>query len=368
MTSVWMEPRAGHVHREKPDGKRLTIDLRSDTMSAPTDAMFAATRNAGMGDEAWATDSGVADLEARCAELFGKEAAIYTGSGTMGNQLAIASQLEPGDELITERCYHVNYFESAATVVNSLAVLNPISTRDGIIRRDDLQDAIQAKPRGANYAYPKLLSLENTVGTIGGNIYPFNELERVSQYAHEMGMSVHIDGARLANAIVATGRSAQEYGSVADTISMCFSKGLSAPYGGILVGDRDTIRKARRRRKWMGGSLHQASYTAAAAEESLNNFDQIRADNKNAMAFYEELENTNSSNFIVAAPPTNIVLLKFPANPDFVDEFVRSSSALGVLLSKWQPGVARAVLHRGVSHADAKVAGRRVNEIVKGWT
>lgn len=342
-----------------------TIELRSDTMTSPTDDMYAAFRHhPTLGDDAWGTDTVVEALEARCAELFGKESAVYTASGTMGNQLAIASQLQPGDELVTEYQYHVNYFESAATVTNTGAVLHPVVTCDGVLRVHDLDTAIARKPRGPNYAAPRLLCVENTIGTIGGVVYPFHELQDLYGAAHDHGMNVHLDGARIVNASVATGIDLIEYGSVADTVSMCFSKGLSAPFGGILVGDSDVMDRARRKRKWLGGALHQASFTAAAAMTALDRRGEVAADHAKARDFHTVLSGYRHDHLKISEPQTNIVLIDVDeSGAPTAEQFVSRAADIGVQLSVWRPGQIRAVLHRGVSRGEAIEAAHRLGGI-----
>jgi threonine aldolase len=343
-----------------------TIELRSDTMTSPTDTMYAALGDAPhLGDDAWGTDPVVQRLERRCAELFGKEAGLYTASGTMGNQLAVSSQLSPGDELITEYQYHVNFFESAATVTNSGAVLHPVISADGILRVDDVEAAISRKPRGRNYAMPRLLCLENTIGTIGGVVYPYNELMSLRSVAREHGMSVHLDGARIVNASIASGVTLAEYGQAADTISMCFSKGLSAPFGGILVGDEQTIDRARRKRKWIGGAFHQTGFTAAAAMIALDERSALVGDHEKARIFYSELSPMSDDRVRILEPETNIVLLEFPAPKLLsVDEFVEQAASVGVQLAAWRPGQARVVMHRNVSLEQASCAAQRLAAIL----
>lgn len=331
-------------------------------MTSPTDAMYAALRDAPhLGDDAWATDATVQRLERRCADLFGKEAGLYTTSGTMGNQLAVSSQLSPGDELITEYQYHVNFFESAATVTNSGAVLHPVVSADGVLRVADVEAAIARKPRGRNYAAPRLLCLENTIGTIGGVVYPYGELVSLRRLAYEREMSIHLDGARIVNASIASGVTLAEYGQVADSISMCFSKGLSAPFGGILVGDEQTIDRARRKRKWIGGALHQAGFMASSAMIALDERWALVGDHEKAEIFYSELSPRLDERVRILEPETNIVLLDFPT-PEVLtaDEFVEQAASVGVQLAVWRPGQARAVMHRDLSHEQALHAARRL--------
>ena len=245
------------------------IDLRSDTVTRPTPAMRRAIAEAVVGDDVMGDDPTVLELERRVAELAGKEASLFVPSGAMGNQLAIHCHTAPGDEVLLERESHVFRYEQGGVGANSLCQTHPIVTERGVITPAILDDAIEDH-EDDHVARLALVCTENTHNRHGGAIVPLEALRALGAAARDRGVRVHLDGARLWNASVATGIPIREWAATADTVMMCFSKGLGAPVGSILAGEGATIRKARRARKRWGGGMRQVGILAAACLHALD--------------------------------------------------------------------------------------------------
>jgi threonine aldolase len=244
------------------------IDLRSDTVTRPSLGMREAIARAEVGDDVFGDDPTVKRLEERMAALLGTAAAVYVPSGTMSNTLALLSQTCPGDEVILDRrCHIFNYEVGAASVLGGLQLF-PTDGPAGLLPLEALPAAV----RPANIHHPRtaLVAIENTHNRAGGRIYPFDQIEAVSRFARERGLRVHMDGARLANASVKTGIPFERYGALVDSISFCFSKGLGAPVGSVLMSDAATIAKARVWRKRLGGGMRQVGILAAACLYALD--------------------------------------------------------------------------------------------------
>ena len=312
-----------------------TIDLRSDTLTLQDANMLNEMLQAQVGDDCYGEDETVIKLEKYVADLFNKEAALFVNSGTLSNQIAIRSLIEPGDEIILDQSYHINFFEAAQTSALSGAALNPRVTLDGILRVEDVIEAVESRARwSSNYAVPRLIVVENTINGHAGKVFPYEELIKLYQYARENSMQLHMDGARLFNACVATGIRPDQYASYTDTVTFCFSKGLGAPFGSMLIGDAKLIAKARKARKWYGGALHQAGYLAAAAHYSLiNNLERLSKDHENARILYSKFSRLKSID--VLKPDTNIVIVDISRLCISANAFVKEAELRGVKLLKW---------------------------------
>jgi len=238
------------------------VDLRSDTVTRPTAAMRRAMAEAEVGDDVFGDDPTVQALERRVAELAGKEAALYVPSGTMGNQLAVACQCGPGDEVLLQRESHIFLYEQGGVAANAGALAHVVAGESGVIAPETLIAAI--RPEDDHAARLRLVCVENTHNRMGGAIVPLERLRALAAAARERSVRVHLDGARLWNASVASGVPIREWAATADTVMMCFSKGLGAPIGSILVGTGALIRDARRLRKRWGGGMRQVGILAAA--------------------------------------------------------------------------------------------------------
>ena len=264
------------------------IDMRSDTVTRPTSGMRTAIAEAEVGDDMVREDPTVNRLEAMVAEMFGMDAAVFACSGTQSNQMGVRAHCLPGDELLINETGHIGMFEAGGPAVLSGVTVRAIRAPHGKLDVADLDGNIRADDQ--HLCRTRLVCLENTTNAGGGRVYPLEQLERVSKWAHENRLKTHVDGARLFNACIAGGYSPSEIGRLFDTISICFSKGLGCPMGSILVGDAESIMTARRARKQFGGALRQAGIVAAAAVYALeNHIDRLADDHANAQAFAERL-------------------------------------------------------------------------------
>jgi threonine aldolase len=245
------------------------IDLRSDTVTRPTSGMLQAMFNAPVGDDVFGDDPTVNSLEEKVVHMFGMEAALFCASGTMANQIAIKAHTQPGDEVICNKLSHVYYYEGGGIAVNSGVSVCLLDGDRGRITAEDVRNHIN--PDDIHRPVSRLVSVENTMNKGGGAIYDFSELQKTGAVCRENGLSFHLDGARLFNALTETKETTADYGSLFDSISICLSKGLGAPVGSVLVGNAAFIKKARRIRKVFGGGMRQAGYLAAAGIYALDN-------------------------------------------------------------------------------------------------
>ncbi|MEB3358854.1 MAG: GntG family PLP-dependent aldolase [Synechococcales bacterium] len=240
-----------------------TIDLRSDTVTQPTPAMREAIAHAPVGDDVLGDDPTVLELERFVADLLGKEAAVYMPSGTMTNQVALRVHTEPGDEVVLDAQAHVYYYEGGAPAALSGVTCRLIQGDRGIFTAEDLVNGL--RPNNIHHPRTRLVCLENTHNRGGGRIFPLDQIQAIAQVCRQRNLRLHLDGARLWNACVATGISEADYAAPFDTVSVCFSKGLGAPVGSALAGSAELIQRARRFRKMFGGAMRQAGIIAAGA-------------------------------------------------------------------------------------------------------
>jgi len=267
----------------------MSIDLRSDTVTRPTPAMLDAMMHAEVGDDVFGEDPSVNRLEKMAAGLFGMEAALYSPTGTMSNQIGIKCHTQPGDEVICERTSHVYVYEGGGIAFNSGSQVRTIEGDLGRIRGAQILEVIN--PDDVHRARTSLVSLENTANRGGGSCYDWEEVLRIRQVCNEHRLKLHLDGARLFNAMVARGQSAQNYGEVFDSISVCLNKGLGCPIGSILMGPAAFIRQARRIRKVFGGGMRQAGFMAAAGIYALqHHIDRLAIDHAHAKEIGAALE------------------------------------------------------------------------------
>lgn len=340
------------------------IDLRSDTVTRPSAAMREAIARAEVGDDVLGDDPTVKLLEERMARLLGKDAAVYVPSGTMANTLAILSQTRPGDEVILDRrCHIFNYEVAGASAIGGVQ-LHPLDGPAGLLPLADLPAAV----RPANIHHPRtaLVSVENTHNRAGGRIYPIEELEAVSRFARERRLRLHLDGARLANASVKTGVSFERYGSLCDSVSMCFSKGLGAPVGSILVSDGAAIDRARVWRKRLGGGMRQAGILAAACLYALDhNIARLAEDHAKAARIGRIVE--ASPRVRLAFPvETNIVIFEAAggdAEAAGIDAALRRE---GILALPFGGRYVRMVTHLDVTDEDMERLDRSLPRVLAG--
>ncbi len=264
------------------------IDLRSDTVTKPTSAMRAAIQAAEVGDDVFGEDPTVRRLEERVAAVLGKEAAVFVPSGTMSNQMAVKTHCQPGDELLCDVNCHIYNYEAGGPAVLSGVTCRTIDGDHGVLDLTQLEDKI--RPLNDHLVRTRLVCLENTHNRGGGRIYPIEKIEAISAWARGHGLIMHLDGARLWNAVVATGIAAPQWARHFDTVSVCFSKGLGAPIGSALSGPRDFITRARRVRKLFGGSMRQAGIAAAGALFALeHHVERLADDHRNAQVIAQAI-------------------------------------------------------------------------------
>jgi threonine aldolase len=337
------------------------IDLRSDTMTLPSDPLRHEMAWAPVGDDYYGEDPSVNRLEAYCRELFDREGALFVVSGMMANQLAIATQVPRGAEFVTEYGYHINLYESAQYAALCQVVLNGWHTADGVLRPADVEAAIASKPRGETYAAVRLVSLENTINSRQGKVFPFEVLQAMRAATRRRGLRLHLDGARIFNAHLATGIPLATYAAQADTMTACFSKGLGAPLGSILLGSREVIERARHLRVWYGGGVHQIGMCARAALWALMH--QLRAledDHRRTAWLAQEIARRTDLGVRPAEIETNMIFVDFPAastdEPDAAERFTEACFARGLHVLVFSPRRVRLVVSRNVNDADIRHA------------
>ncbi len=330
------------------------IDLRSDTITKPDKGMFDAILIADVGDDVFGEDKSTNELQDYMAELFGKEDALFVSSGTMGNQLAIKVLTEPGDEIIVESQSHIYFYETAAPSVISRVQLNTVSSERGMMTIDDIENAV----RPDIYYFPKtsLIALENTHNRHSGTILSLDYIKEVRALADKYKLKMHLDGARLWNAVAATGIKEKEWAKYFDTVTVCFSKGLGAPAGSMLISTKENIEKARKWRKILGGGMRQTGILAAAAMYAVkNNFKKIHDDNKNARLFAELINKSDKINVDLSRVETNIVYFEYTGEENF-DDFIKKCKDNGLLFIPTGRTTARAVFHLHISGSDTEKA------------
>jgi threonine aldolase len=329
------------------------IDLRSDTFTQPTPAMRQHLSRAEVGDDYYGEDKSANRLEDYCRELFHKEAAIFATSGMLSNQLAVASQVTPGNEVITEYNYHINLYESAQYASLCGVLINGRETKDGVLRVADVETAIASKPRESVYAQAELIAVENTINHRQGKVFPFEELEALRAFSARKGLRLHLDGARLFHAHVFTGIPLDAYAEQADTVNVCFSKGLGAPFGSMLLGPREVVEKARRLRVWYGSGFHQIGIYAEAAYYALtHHLDSLAEDHRLTRLLAQELARRTGLGIDPDTVETNMIFIDLEVLNCDVDEFENRCREEGLLLLGFPPRMARLVVCRNVNESD----------------
>lgn len=284
----------------------MPIDLRSDTVTRPTPAMLSAMMQAKVGDDVFGEDPSINQLEAMAARLFGMEAALYCPSGTMSNQIAIKCHTQPGDEVICEKNSHVYIYEGGGIAFNSGSQVRAIEGDRGRINADQVAGLIN--PDDVHKAHTSLVCLENTSNRGGGACYDLEEIKKIRQVCQDNELRLHLDGARLFNALVARQETAAVYGQLFDSISVCLNKGLGCPIGSILLGPAAYIRKARRVRKVFGGGMRQAGFMAAAGIYALeHHIDRLAEDHRHATQIAAALQKKEFVENILPVE-TNIII------------------------------------------------------------
>jgi threonine aldolase len=324
------------------------IDLRSDTVTRPTEGMRRAMLEAPVGDDVFGEDPTVNRLEEYVAGLLGKEAALYAPSGTMTNQIGVHVNTNRGEEVLLHEGSHIFVYEAGAPAMLSGVQLRILPGENGILSAETVRAAV--RPEDVHFPRPKLLCLENTHNTAGGKIFPLEAFAEVAATARDLGLKVHLDGARLFNAQAATGIPAGEWCAHADTVSVCSSKGLGAPVGSLLAGDEETIHEARRARKAFGGGMRQAGIIAAASlyafEHNTERLSQDHARARNLAAGLRE------AGYDAREPDTNLVLVAVEDPPELLQALARE----GVIATPGKPRFIRLCTHLDVGDKEIQTA------------
>jgi threonine aldolase len=340
---------------------RPPIDLRSDTVTRPTPPMRRAMAEAEVGDDVYGEDPTVKALERRTAELFGKEAALFVPSGTMANQIAVGVHAAPGDELICEANAHVYVWEGGGIARLSGVTTRTIVGDGGLLTLEQLRDKI--RPEDGHYARTRLVSLENTHNRGGGRVHPIDSVAEIAAWARAHGLAMHLDGARIMNAVVASGVPAAEWARHFDTVSICFSKGLGAPVGSALAGPAELIRKAHRLRKVFGGGMRQAGVIAAGALYALeNHVERLAEDHANAQVLARAVEETEGLSLESGPVETNLVWIAVDPALGTAADVVARLRAAGVLVSALGTQVLRACTHLDVARGDVEAAAEAIRQ------
>jgi threonine aldolase len=329
-----------------------TIDLRSDTVTRPTAAMREAMAKAEIGDDVYGEDPEANRLQAVAAELLGKQAALFVPSGTMANQAAIAAWTRPGDVVLAGEGAHILFYEGGATSAHAGCQITTLGT-GGLFSADDVRAA--AAPDEQHYAPTTLVAVENTHNRGGGVVFPLAEIRAIETAARENGMHLHLDGARIFNAAIASGASVRELAEPFDTVAFCLSKGLGAPVGSMVCGDEETIRRCHRMRKRMGGGMRQIGMLAAAGLHALeHHVDRLADDHAHAARLAAGLRELGFR--VESEPQTNIVMF----GVEDVMGFVRETRSRELLMNPMKPGILRAVTHLDVDAQDVEDALERI--------
>ncbi|HEX7480665.1 MAG TPA: low-specificity L-threonine aldolase [Polyangiales bacterium] len=321
------------------------IDLRSDTLTAPTAGMRRAMAEAQVGDDVYGEDPSALRLQERMAELLGKPAALFVPTGTMANQLALLCHCERGNDVLVGEGNHCMVFESGAAAAWAQVQFSVLG-QGGLFTADELVAAI--KPTEYHFPQTRLCAVENTHNRSGGRIFPQAELERIAAAAHARGIAMHLDGARLWNASVATGQSMRTLAVPVDSVSVCFSKGLGAPAGSILAGSADFIARARRYRKMLGGGMRQVGVLCAAALYALDHhIERLAEDHENAKRLAEGLAEFPALICQPQSVQTNIVVFELRSGQ--AQPYLARAAAAGVRMNAITPTKIRAVTHLDVT-------------------
>lgn len=321
----------------------MEINLISDTVTKPSPEMLQAMFQAKVGDDVFKQDPTVNAFEKMVAELFGKEAALFFPSGTMANQTAIKLNTNPGDQIICDKWSHIHLYEAGGASFNSGVNFNLLDGHRGMITADQVSAGIN-DPEFYHAPLSKMVGIENTTNKGGGACYDIEELKKIKQVCTDNNLKYHLDGARLWNAIVAKKQHPKQFGELFDTISVCFSKGLGAPIGSVLVSDAETMHRALRIRKIFGGNLRQSGYLAAAGIYALkNNINRLEDDHRRANELGQALR---ALPWIEKVEPTETNILIFEVKKNLDEKAViEKLKAKGILISSMGQGKLRMVTH-----------------------
>lgn len=344
---------------------RNIVDLRSDTVTRPSPAMRNAIANAEVGDDVLGDDPTVNRLQERMAAFLGKEAALYVPSGSMANQVAIRAVCEPGDEIIADITTHSYNYEVGAPAALSGCSLALIHGKRGLFTPRDVEASL--RPIGTHFPRSRMVIVENTNNRGGGAVWPVPAVAGVRAVADRHNLHLHIDGARLMNACVATGLKPTEYTIYADSVSMCFSKGLGAPVGSIVAGTKEFVGRTQRFRKMFGGAMRQAGLLAAAALYALdNNIERLAEDHANAKRLAEGIAGLPGIRLNPEEVETNIVIFEVDDRIGPADRFAKKLHENDIWMFATGPHKIRAVTHLDVSREQIERAISVFEELCKG--
>jgi threonine aldolase len=337
-------------------------DLRSDTVTRPTPAMRRAMAEAEVGDDVYGEDPTVNLLEQRAAEIAGKEAAVFVPSGTMGNTIGIKLHTRHGQEVICESRCHIFNYELAMLSWFSGCVARPVAAENGILQWDQIRREI--RPLGPHWAPTGVVSIENTSNMAGGTVYPLDVIHQICDGAHEIGLKVHMDGARVFNAAAATGVKVRDIVAKTDTVMFCLSKALGAPVGSLLAGTKEAIAQARLYRKRLGGGMRQAGVLAAAGLVALEQTPaKLADDHGNARFLAEGLREISGIGVRLETVQSNIVIFDVSGTGIASSEISAGLKQRGVLINGINPQQMRAVTHYDVDRAACEQALRSIAEV-----
>jgi threonine aldolase len=343
----------------------MTIDLRSDTVTRPTAAMRRAMAEAEVGDDVYGEDPTVNRLEQRAAEILGKEAGLFVPTGTMGNVIAIKIHTEHGQEVICESRAHILDWELSMTAWFAGCLIRPVYVEDGILTWNKIHHAVRFK--SPHCAPTGLIEIENTHNMAGGRVYPMDVLDEICGNAHDAGIPVHMDGARIFNAACHLNRPVRELAASADTVMFCLSKGLGAPVGSMLVGRAEAIERGRLYRKRLGGAMRQVGVLAAAGLIALEEMpNRLGEDHANARFLAGELAKLDGLKIHPERVQTNIVIFDVGATGLSAPEFTARLKNYGVVMGEAStPREVRAVTHFDVTRQDCARAAEAVAQLLK---
>jgi|SRR6185312_1433727 len=338
----------------------MSIDLRSDTVTRPTPEMLKYMFSAKVGDDVFNEDPTVNELEAKAAAVFGKEAGIYCPSGSMTNQIAIKVHTQPGDEVICDVTAHIFNYEGGGMSFNSAVQAKLIDGDRGRYTAEQLKEVI--RPAADWLPNTSLVSIENTSNKGGGSFYLLKHAKEISDVSHANKLAFHMDGARIFNALTETGEDPKEWGKICDSISVCFSKGLGAPVGSVLLGTKEFVAKARRVRKVLGGGMRQAGYLAAAAIYALdNNVKRLKEDHKKAKHIGSLL---NGKSFIESILPVDTNIVIFNLNKDMpADRLMDTLKKDDILVSLMGKQAVRMVTHLDFTDAMLETVEKAIKKL-----
>ncbi len=322
------------------------VDLRSDTITLPSKEMKEAMMSAPLGDDVFGDDPSVRSLEDYACRLFGMEAALFCPSGTMTNQIGVRVHTQPGDEIICHQTAHVYNYEGGGMSANSGVSAWLLPGDRGVFSVDHIAEAYH-NPEDPHYPLSRLVVIENTSNKGGGSIWPMDNILEIQQLCHKLGLSLHLDGARLFNALVERGEDPKDFGQIVVSVSICLSKGLGAPVGSLLLGEKAFIAKARRIRKMFGGGMRQAGIIAAAGEFALkNNIQRLKEDHRRAKSIEKELKVAGWVQNVLPVD-TNIIIAEVPVDI-IAERVVEKFQEQGILIVPFSKHTFRIVTHMDV--------------------